>query len=203
MQTNQFLNEILQMLRSFRDDRKKLEKLHQYMQEELYEEPEDEGPGIEDIPEKYRSLISEIADSLNAGLVCYLNPHTLEKEEIPASILENLMFNMDEIDEELYGENPFYEVLKRIEQEWKGYITISPPESHRSFEFMEGFIQHIQNSGLQKRLSAALSRRKPFRNFKTIIDESTERKNWFTYKQKCLERYTIEQLAGSVPGIEF
>ncbi len=40
-------------------------------------------PQPKKISEKYKDVVSKIADSLLAGLVCYFNPYTLEVEDIP------------------------------------------------------------------------------------------------------------------------
>ena len=47
MNAKQLMNEILAILRTIQNDKNKLEKLHQFIVDEIYEEPEQE-----EIPEK-------------------------------------------------------------------------------------------------------------------------------------------------------
>ncbi len=196
MNPNNLLDEILIMLRSFKDNREALEKLHQYMLNELYTE---DGAATEAIiiPERYASLVKDVADSLSAEMVCYINAATLEKVAIPQSIIDTMILDEeDEGDDE--EDNPFYADMKRINRDWKQTITITPPESRESFSFMEQFVNRLPESPISKMLSEALSGRKPFRHFNSIIHQSDERENWFAFRQKCLENYVAETLAGSL-----
>lgn len=187
MTTNNLLDQILFMLRSLKDNPKQLEKLHQYMLNECYTGEEAASEAIV-IPKRYASLVKDAADSLNAGLVCYINPDTLEKIEIPESLTDIMMFDGED--------NPFDADLKRTNCDWEQTITINPPESQESFSFMEQFVNTLPESRLSKMLSEALSGRKPFRHFNNIIHQSDKREAWFTFRQKCLENYAAEILAG-------
>ncbi|HEY5392993.1 MAG TPA: hypothetical protein VIJ57_12795 [Hanamia sp.] len=106
MTTNNLLDEILMMLRSFKDDREQLEKLHQYMLNELYTQ---EGAATEEIiiPERYASLVKDTADSLSAGMVSYINPATLEKIDIPQSVVDTIILDEEDADDEVEEDDPF------------------------------------------------------------------------------------------------
>ena len=147
------------------------------------------------IPGRYASLVKEVADSLSAGMVCYINPATLEKTDIPHSVID--LFDEEEVEDE-EETDPFYADLKRIRHEWEQTITISPPESQESFSFMERFVNTLPESRLSNMLSNALSARKPFRHFNHLIHQSDEREAWFAFRQKCLENYTAEILEGTL-----
>jgi hypothetical protein len=201
MEVNSVLDEILVMLRSIKDNPGQLEKLHQYMLDELHLN-EEENEAIK-VPQRYTALVKDVADSLSAGLVCYINPATLEKIEIPQSIVDTIMFEDDEENEEededkeddLNDEDPFYADLKRINRDWEQRITINPPESHVSFSFMERFVDSLPEGHLRKILAEALSGRKPFSHFNNIIHQSDKREAWFAFRQKCLGNYVAEILA--------
>jgi len=195
MSTNNLLDEILVMLRSLKDKPAQLEKLHQYILDELYTKEDTTSDAII-IPAQYASLVKDTADSLSAGLVCYINPVTLEKIEIPQSIIDTMMLDEDEKDQDEEEDEPFYADLKRINRDWEKTITISPPESTESFSFMEQFVDSLPESRLSKILTEALSGRKPFRHFNSIIHQSDEREAWFDFRQKWLENYVAETLAG-------
>ena len=40
------------------------------------------------IPERFEKVVPEIADTINAGLICYFNPETLEMEDIPQKMMD-------------------------------------------------------------------------------------------------------------------
>jgi len=82
MNTNQLMNEILAVLQTIQQDKDKLEKLHQFVMDEIYEEPEKE-----QIPEKIRKLVSEVAETIMMGMICFLNPDTFEIEFIPREMI--------------------------------------------------------------------------------------------------------------------
>lgn len=193
MKANELLDEILIMLRSFKGNREQLEKLHQFMLNELYTEEDTASEAIF-IPERYKSLVKNVADSLTVGFVCYINPATMEEIDIPQSIVDNMIFD-EEDNEEEEEDNLFYEDLKRIDRDWEKTIVINPPESRESFSFMEQFVNSLQESRLSKMLSEALSGRKPFRHFNHLIHQSDEREAWFAFRQKCLENYVAGILA--------
>ena len=176
------------------DSQEQLEKLHLYMRNELYKDENTIDEAVI-IPERYASLVKEVADSLSAGMVCYINPATLEKTDIPQSVID--LFDEEEVEDE-DETDPFYADLKRIRHDWEQTITISPPESQESFSFMERFVNTLPQSSLSKMLSNALSGRKPFRHFNHLIHQSDEREAWFAFRQKCLENYTAEILEGTL-----
>lgn len=196
-----FLDDILAMLYSFKEDADKLEKLHEYIKNELYEDP---GSYQIKVLKKYQSLVTEVAESLDAGLVCYINPDTLEKVEIPKSILEGGLYDFDEEEEggeedEDMKDDLFYQDMKHIHKDWEKCLTIEPPESNIAFGYMEEFVNHLPEGRLKTALFNALSRQKPFGNFNAIIHQSDAREDWFAFKQKNMEQYVAEKLMGKLP----
>ncbi len=132
-------------------------------------------------------LIKNIAEEIDCGFVCFLNTDTLETESIPGESYPSL------------GEddrNPVYQEIFDKVDTWENWIRINPPESWESFRFMEDFIDSCIPDGdtVKSRLSEAISRRKPFQNFKSVIDSSRHRQLWFDYKQSRLEEFVREQL---------
>lgn len=182
MNKQKLLDDILSVLQTIRDDKSKLEKLHNFVMEEIYEEPEDSK-----IPEKLQKLVSGIADSLTAGFVSYVNPDTWEVEEIPQYALEE-----PEDYEAMTGESAGDFLMKH--QEWENCVEIEPLGSNDSFKIMERFVEQVPDANLQKKLMDALNRRRPFANFKRIVDNSDYRQDWFAFRQKRLEQYVYEMI---------
>ena len=177
MNTDRLMNNILAILQSIQNDKDKLEKLHEFMMNEVYEEPK-----AEEIPAKYKKIISEIADSLLAGFLCFFNPDSLEVESLP----EELVYDPEEY-EMITGET--WESTGVKHENWEKCIEVEPMESHDSFKVMEYFTDEINDENMQNQLQAALNKRKPFANFKHIIESSRYSQQWFDFRQKQWEYY--------------
>ncbi len=179
MNHQQLLNEVLAVLHTVKDDKAKLEKIHQFMLSEIYEEPEEE-----QIPEKYKKIVAEIADALTAGLYCFLNPETLEWEDIPETFLDDtLETGLDEED-----------MIPIKHTEWNRCIALEPMHSSEAFQIMADFTEEIDDQQLKDQLINALNKRKPFANFKWIIDNSDYRQNWFEFRQKQYENHVWHEI---------
>ena len=120
--------------------------------------------------------IYDIAQYLGFGFVCYINIRTGEHLTIPNRY-------------EFGDTDAFDEDLSEIKKNSKRYLKIEPPMSGESFRIMEAFIYSLpdQAQGLKTRLIRALNNRKPFRNFKEVIDNSGQyREQWFAFKNQEL-----------------
>lgn len=183
MKADLLLNQILPILHSVKNDDEKLQQILDFLIEEIYEEPDDEF----EIPEKYRKLVKNVAQLIDCGMVCYINPETLEMEDVPANMINDpyeyrMLTGTDEDDLNLEHNN------------WNMCISVDPPESRESFRTMERFAHQLDNKKLQKQLVNALEKRSPFANFKNVIDESEYRAQWFAFKQKQLEEYVWQNI---------
>lgn len=127
--------------------------------------------------------INEIAQNLDCGMNCYLNIKTGELIDIPE--------NYEEFDDEDAVEM-FGEILEKIED--PDFKKIEVLESYDSFQIMKSFLDKFTNSALQSKLELALDGKKPFANFKNLIDNSDFRESWFAHKQEELEKYVREQI---------
>lgn len=141
-----------------------------------------------------KEVINAIAQEIDMGMVCFLNTDTLEVE----SVLGESYNAWDDDDFKDF----YQEVYDKIDN-WVNFIRIEPPQSWQSFKIVEDFIETCisDDDTLKKRLWDAISKRKPFQNFKFIIDDSQYRQCWFDFKQSKLEQFVLEQLY-SFPDIE-
>lgn len=186
MNAQQLLNEILPILHSVKEDRVKLEKILQFLQDEIYEEEPEENEM--EVPEKYLKAVKEIAGSMDAGFISILNLDTLEVEDVPQGML------MDpEAFESATGTS--FEEADFKYPGWKNTITFEPLDSHESFDIMRKFTEKLADKKLQAKLIYALNNRKPFAHFKYQIDNSDHRQEWFDFKQRCLEIHVKELLS--------
>jgi len=177
MNKNNLLDNCLVILRSIKDDRKSLEKLFAFMEEEFVQR----APAIMLLPdcklqidEKYRPVVKEIAEYLEMGHIVFVNPETLEVD----SVTQNY-------DPEITGIEYDYD---RVDD----WIKIEPLESNESFEIMESFVENLTERKEKNRLADAIGGHKPFANFNRLIHNSDERENWFKYRTYRLEKYVID-----------
>ena len=178
MKADKILDEVLQIIRSVKDDEKALQKILDFLEEEIILSYE----GDVKLPEKYNRVVKEIADNINAGLVCFLNPDTLDTDELPQEfVTEPFNYEM-ETGMTMDDFNPKY-------TEWEKCITIEPLPANDSFEIMAKFTAQLDNSKLKTHLLAVLNNRKPFANFKRIIDDSDIRQQWFDFKDHHVQNY--------------
>ena len=192
MNTEQLLNAILPILHSVKEDKEKLEKILDFLLEEIYKSPEETKS---EIPEKYRVLVHSVAESIDCGLVCFINPETLEMEQISKAMLDDpqeyyLITGVDMNKE------------KFLHHDWKIYITVEPRESRETFQIMERFIDKLNDNKLRNKLINALNNKRPFAHFKNIVESSNYRNDWFAFKQKQLEWLVWEELQVEFEKIE-
>jgi hypothetical protein len=183
MKTDNLLDQILPILHSVKDDAKKLQQILDFLLEEIYEEHDE----IVVIPEKYRELVHKIADNIDCGHVCFVNPVTYEMEDVPKTLVDD----------------PHeYRILTGISgkdldldyDKWEKYIKVEPPKSSESFGIMESFTAEVDDKNLKKQLIYALNNRTPFAHFKNKIDDSSYREQWFLFRQQKLEEYVWDTL---------
>jgi len=178
MNKDNLLNTCLAILHSIKDDKKSLEKLLGFMEEEFV--PKE--PSIKFLPdcklqidEKYRPVVKEIAEYLEMGHIVFVNPETLGIDSMPKDydpiVTDDFEFDYDKVE---------------------GWIEIDPLESHESFEIMESFVESLPEGKEKNRLADAIGGYKPFANFNRLIHNSVERENWFKHRTYWFEKYVID-----------
>ena len=190
MKADQLLDEVLMIIRAVKEDPTALQKILDYLNEEIVL-PEEEENEVK-IPERYNNAVKEIAGSIDAGLVCFLNTNTLQIDELPKELVASPAMYKMETGMSIKDFKPKY-------TRWKKYITIEPLESNESFKIMEKFVDQLDNSKLRERLVYALNNRKPFANFKNIIDNSDIRQDWFDFKDEKLQEYVKSMIEINIP----
>ena len=121
--------------------------------------------------------INDIAQNLDMGMVCFIHNNTMELVYYP----DPDQFHDDV--EEFWGED-----MKKVEDNTEDYIEIQKMDSSSSFKIMEDYTATIKNKKLRTQLLNALEKKKPFRNWKYIIDDTgQEREDWFKFKQERME----------------
>jgi len=126
--------------------------------------------------------INEIAQLLETGMKVYLNKDTLEFESV---------LNWDDMTDP----EPWDEIIRKIENEWRDVMIFEKFESRDSFQIMEDFVDEIDDLKLKEDLIKILTRKSPFANFKAEIETSAYRQKWFDFRTMKHEEYVKRQMA--------
>ncbi len=129
------------------------------------------------------NLINDIAQNIDCGYDCFYFPASGEVVLIPS-----LSQHADESEMREH----FSKESEKIKNHSGEYIKFEPLPSYESFRIMEGFTVQIGDDNFRNRLEEALVDRKPFRNFKYLIDNSDYRQAWLDYKQDQLEAHVAK-----------
>lgn len=131
------------------------------------------------------SIIIEIAQEIDCGSNCYFNAKTNEIIAIPNAS------NFPDYD---MFEEAFENDIKKVTENASEYIKIEPLESSQSFNIMERFAETLPATDFKTELTFILESKKPFQNFKSKIDHSDYRTQWFAFKKIALEEIVVKQL---------
>lgn len=140
-------------------------------------------PTADKITSLTKEQITEIAEQLDCGNRCFVNRRT-------KLLLFTPNFDNGFADEEFYAVE-----LEELENNFSDYIEIEQPNSSNSFEIMANFTDQIgDNNNLKDELTKALNNKKPFREFKIVIDNSgVHRQQWFDFKNTQLKQWVIDK----------
>jgi hypothetical protein len=129
--------------------------------------------------------IHELADNLDCGLRCFIHRETRTLITIPDSA-----FELGNDSTEFWNES-----IKEVENNFDNYVVIEKMNSNESFRLMQNFTETIEDELFRDKLDNALSRPKPFKNFKLEIDNSEPyRQRWFDFKKRQTIKWIKEQL---------
>lgn len=131
------------------------------------------------------NILFEIIDLLDDGEIVYLHRQTKEILSYP--------------DPQRWSESEYIDVIEsvkaRAEAEPDQFVVIDPPEPRDSYRMMEDFMFTVDDEQLRNRLLEALNSKKPFRYFRSAVEDSGERENWLDFKDARMKEWLLEQLA--------
>ena len=85
--------------------------------------------------------------------------------------------------------------LDKLDKDFTAYQEIEAMDSRDSFGVMADFAEQVPDSNLRNKLIDALNRKKPFREFKFVIDNSGKyRQSWFDFKNNRYLEWTEDQV---------
>ncbi len=197
---NNLFDQILRIIEEVQDDEQQMQQILDYL---LSEVDLEKYKPINQLPEKYRPLVNEIAQYLDMGLMCYLNTETLELSFIPQEIIHDVegSDDVEEIKQQL-DELHAWQSVDFLD--WDNPIEFSPFPTNQSFRIMEKFTLNLPSDhNLRPKLINALRNRKPFANFGHIIHNSNLREEWFEFKRQYLDNIVAKELLIELENIKY
>ncbi|HYD21504.1 MAG TPA: UPF0158 family protein [Flavipsychrobacter sp.] len=124
--------------------------------------------------------LKSIAQDLESGMVCFYHIKTGEVESYPNDL------------DDSYAEY-WQDVLDKINAGIADYIRFDVPTDHESFCFMADFANDLADEDMRDRFIAALQKRKPFQQFKSLLNYYPDMlEEWYKYRSLCFIRYVKE-----------
>lgn len=129
-----------------------------------------------------KEQISEIAELLDCGMICFYHRPTGTIESYP------------DPDSPFFDPEVWQDTIKRIENDWGNYDRFEKMDSTQGFQLMEDFAYSLTDEKFRDKIIDQLSRRRPFRNFKNLIDSSDYRQSWFDFKKNAYIDFVKKQI---------
>ena len=145
-----------------------------------------------ELPSEFDDVIIEISDAIENGFVCYLNPDTMELEQvadegigIPES--EYAEQNDDMIDE--FGMSF---------TQWDTYVKFEPFSGNDLLIIMEKFINLLNDKHLKSQLENMEDRPQFIEDFDGIMERTGRLEEWNEFKRDEIEYYVRNKLVSSL-----
>lgn len=131
-------------------------------------------------------LLFDIIDLLDEGEIVYLHRKTYELLSYP--------------DPQRWGETEYIDLIEEVKAraaaEPDMFVALDPPDPRDSFRIMEDFVFTVDDEQLRSRLLEALDSKKPFRYFRTAVEDSAMKDAWYDFKDARMKAWVLEMLAG-------
>jgi len=130
-------------------------------------------------------MIKEIAEMLDAGMVCFYHKINGELEYYP-----------DDSRSHSFDDEAWADVIDKVDENYGDYLRFEGMSSSESFSVMENFIRNvIEDIPTHNKFIEAISRKKPFRQFNDQLLYYPElRQQWFAFKNDCYIEFVKEQI---------
>ena len=136
------------------------------------------------MPTFTKEQLKEISEQLDCGFRAFYHKQTGDLIFVPDT---TQFYDMDT--------EAWQDEFDKLEKSFSEYHEIDGMEASESFRVMADFTEQLTDIKLRNKLLDALNRKKPFREFKFVIDSAgQERQNWFDFKNKRYIDWTEEQI---------
>jgi aminoglycoside 3-N-acetyltransferase I len=139
--------------------------------------------------------LKKIADGLASNFRVFIDPQTGELGEVLD--FSDADFDLEDYLDGIGDEDEAKAERERIEKMEDEWIELGGPDSRDSFGVMEAFIEVVTEMSLKDKLWKALQQKRPFANFKNVIDNAGAWRNkWFEFQQAKQVEHLKRQLRG-------
>ena len=108
-----------------------------------------------------------------------------------------LKFNTSE---EFFEDNEMEDTATEETENPNKFLSIEHEHPSTAFKVMEAFAETVKDYKVKSLLVNALQKRKPFANFKYVIDNSVMREQWFEFRNEAYAEIAKEWLEVNAPG---
>lgn len=144
-----------------------------------------------ELPPRFNEIIPKIAQNIYRGMVCFLNPETLETEEIP--------FKLWNDPEDYYSRSDTRTSDEPFKHDsWDDYWVFGPLESFETLSIMEDFATKMPDEQFREKLCNVLKLRKPIAQFNKLINGSKYSNDWVMFKLVQIELYVKQELFSKI-----
>ncbi|MBK8921585.1 MAG: hypothetical protein IPM81_08750 [Saprospirales bacterium] len=131
------------------------------------------------------AILFEIIDLLDSGEIVYLHRQTKEILSYP--------------DPQRWPESEYIDLIEsakaRAVAEPDQFVVLDPPDPRDAFHIMEDFVFTVEDEHLRTRLLEALDSKKPFRYFRSTVEDSPLCDAWYDFKDARMKAWVLEMLA--------
>jgi len=193
MEANFLYQDILGMLSIIKNDTDKLMAVLSCLENEIL--GENRVKKDTEISAEYRDTIMQIADSVCNGFINFLNPETMEIEQLQRNTTydseEYEELNDDMIDE--YGMNYM---------KWDNYIKFEPPGPTDLIRIMEKFVSQLKNSLIGSKLVNSLEGPTPISSFLRIVEKENCGQEWEQFRKNETLNYVNDILTNKMRTLQ-
>lgn len=126
--------------------------------------------------------IQEITFQLQIGMIVSIHKITKEKLIYP----DPISYPQGEFEE-------FDRMIETVENSPEDYYTFRAMPSREAYQVMENFAETVEDPIAKGRFYERLSLRKPFANFKALVENSPYREDWFTFRDAAYQDFVRKQ----------
>lgn len=178
--------DIIEMITAIKDDENKLLRALHFIEDEIIEKKENKNE--EAIVDEYKNVCAQIITGMEAGFISYINPETLEIEQVQS----DTVYEPEEFEEQ---NDDILDEYQLDYMKWDDYITFEPLSELDLSTMMEDFIRQQPDKKFATKLEDALTIEESYDKFKALINASAEHKQaWENFKKNATENYVRNHL---------
>lgn len=145
------------------------------------------------IPFEYESVVEQITEAIYNGFVCYLNPDTLEIEQVSEDDSYNLPgAEYAELNEDMMDEYDLNYI------KWDAYIRLEPFGRDDLINRIDQFIINMDDEKLKNQLEDFEDKEELLSEFPSILERTEHTLDWNMFYRNEIESYVKSQIIDTI-----